>query len=44
MCRASLEAGADSAVVSRHFAEGGAGAVELADAVVKACSKPSAFK
>ena len=37
-------AGAEDAVVSNHWAEGGAGAVELAHAVVAACQKPSHFK
>ena len=37
-------AGAEDAVVSNHWAEGGAGAVELAHAVVAACKKPSQFK
>jgi formyltetrahydrofolate synthetase len=37
-------AGAEDAVVSNHWAEGGAGAVELANAVVAACQKPSKFK
>jgi len=37
-------AGAEDAVVSNHWAEGGAGAVELAHAVVEACKKPSKFK
>ena len=37
-------AGAEDAVVSNHWAEGGAGAVGLAKAVVAACKKPSEFK
>jgi methylenetetrahydrofolate dehydrogenase (NADP+)/methenyltetrahydrofolate cyclohydrolase/formyltetrahydrofolate synthetase/formate--tetrahydrofolate ligase len=37
-------AGAEDAVVSNHWAEGGAGAVELANAVVAACKKPGKFK
>jgi len=40
----ALEAGAMDAVVSRHWMEGGKGAVALAEAVVKACEKPSKFK
>jgi formyltetrahydrofolate synthetase len=40
----SKAAGAEDAVVSNHWAEGGAGAVELAHAVVSACQKPSHFK
>ena len=41
---AALEAGAEDAVVSRHWMEGGAGAAALAEAVVKAAEKPSNFK
>ena len=37
-------AGAEDAVMSNHWAEGGAGAVDLANAVVAACKKPSKFK
>ncbi len=36
-------AGAYAAVPSNHWAEGGAGAVELAEAVVDACEQPSNF-
>jgi formyltetrahydrofolate synthetase len=42
--QAALEAGAMDAVVSRHWMEGGKGAVALAEAVVKACEKPSNFQ
>ena len=42
--QAALEAGAMDAVVSRHWMEGGKGAVALAEAVVKACEKPSKFR
>lgn len=35
---ASLAAGASDAVVTKHHALGGAGAIDLAEAVVKACS------
>jgi formyltetrahydrofolate synthetase len=42
--KAALEAGAMDAVVSRHWMEGGKGAVALAEAVVKACEKPTNFK
>jgi len=42
--QAALEAGAMGAVVSRHWMEGGKGAVALAEAVVKACEQPSKFK
>jgi formyltetrahydrofolate synthetase len=40
----ATEAGAEQVVVNRGFAEGGAGAVELADAVVEACEKPVDFR
>jgi formyltetrahydrofolate synthetase len=40
----AIEAGAEDAVVSRHWMEGGAGATALAEAVVAACEKPSDFK
>ena len=36
--------GAEDAVVSTHWAEGGEGAAELAEAVVAACEKPSNFQ
>jgi len=42
--QAAREAGAMDAVVSRHWMEGGKGAVALAEAVVKACEKPSKFE
>jgi methylenetetrahydrofolate dehydrogenase (NADP+)/methenyltetrahydrofolate cyclohydrolase/formyltetrahydrofolate synthetase len=42
--KAAIDAGAENAVVSRHWAEGGAGAVDLAKAVVEAAEKPSDFK
>ncbi|MFN8535048.1 MAG: formate--tetrahydrofolate ligase [Dehalococcoidia bacterium] len=38
------QAGADAAVVSDHWTYGGAGAVELAEAVVAAAEKPSNFR
>jgi formyltetrahydrofolate synthetase len=41
--KAAIAAGAEDAVVSRHWMEGGAGAVDLAEAVVKACEKPNNF-
>lgn len=44
MQAAALEAGAAAAVTTNHHALGGAGAVELAEAVVKACSQPSDFE
>jgi formate--tetrahydrofolate ligase len=39
----ATEAGAETVVVNRGFAEGGEGAVELANAVVTACEKPNKF-
>ena len=42
--KGALEAGAEDAVVSRHWMEGGAGAAALAEAVVKAVEKPSNFE
>ena len=42
--QAALDAGAEDAQVSRHWMEGGAGAVALGEAVVKACEKPVDFK
>jgi len=41
--KAALEAGAEDAVMSDHWARGGAGAVDLARAVMAACDKPSKF-
>ncbi|MBC8505587.1 MAG: formate--tetrahydrofolate ligase [Anaerolineales bacterium] len=40
----AIDAGAEDAVVSRHWMEGGKGSVALAEAVVAACEKPSDFK
>ena len=42
--RIAREAGAEAAVLSDHWANGGEGARDLAQAVVKACEKPSHFK
>ena len=42
--QAALEAGAEDAVVARHWMEGGEGAVKLAEAVVAACEKPTDFR
>jgi methylenetetrahydrofolate dehydrogenase (NADP+)/methenyltetrahydrofolate cyclohydrolase/formyltetrahydrofolate synthetase len=42
--QAAVEAGAEDAVVARHWMEGGEGAVDLAEAVVRAAEKPSNFK
>ena len=39
----AVSAGAEDAVVSRHWAEGGKGAAKLAEAVVAACEKPNNF-
>ena len=38
------EVGAADAVVSNHWAEGGAGAVDLGKAVIAACEKPGKFE
>ena len=40
----SIAAGAEDAMMTNHWAEGGAGALNLANAVVAACKKPSNFK
>ena len=42
--RVSLEAGAEGAFVSAIWEEGGEGGVELAQAVMTACAKPSQFR
>jgi len=42
--QAALDAGADDSVESNVWAKGGAGGAALAEAVVKACEKPSDFK
>jgi formyltetrahydrofolate synthetase len=42
--QAALAAGAMDAVVSTHWADGGKGAIQLAEAVIKAAQKPSHFK
>ena len=42
--KAAENAGAEAAVTSTHWADGGKGAVELAQAVVAACEKPSKFQ
>ncbi|XP_011307448.1 C-1-tetrahydrofolate synthase, cytoplasmic isoform X2 [Fopius arisanus] len=41
---AAVKGGAREAVVCNHWAQGGAGAVELADAVIAATEKPSKFQ
>ncbi len=40
----ALEQGAEDAVLSTHWADGGKGAAKLAEAVVAACEKPVDFK
>ena len=40
----ALSAGADAAIVSNHWAEGGAGARALAEAVIEVCEGTSQFK
>jgi methylenetetrahydrofolate dehydrogenase (NADP+)/methenyltetrahydrofolate cyclohydrolase/formyltetrahydrofolate synthetase len=42
--KAAIEAGAEDAVVCRHWMEGGKGAAKLAEAVVAAAEKPTDFK
>jgi methylenetetrahydrofolate dehydrogenase (NADP+)/methenyltetrahydrofolate cyclohydrolase/formyltetrahydrofolate synthetase len=42
--KAALEFGAMDAVVATHWADGGKGAIKLAEAVIKAAEKPSNFK
>ena len=42
--RIAIEAGAEIAAMSNHWAEGGDGAVELAEAVVAACERESNFE
>lgn len=39
----ALKVGADYAVPAGHWARGGAGAVDLANAVIEACATPSTF-
>jgi formate--tetrahydrofolate ligase len=40
----ALDAGADMLAAHYGFAEGGAGSVELAEAVIAACERPNAFR
>jgi methylenetetrahydrofolate dehydrogenase (NADP+)/methenyltetrahydrofolate cyclohydrolase/formyltetrahydrofolate synthetase len=40
----AVSQGAEDAVVTKHWAEGGKGATKLAEAVVAACEKPSNFE
>lgn len=39
-----MEAGASDAVTANHWAQGGAGAVELGRAVIRACEMPGEFR
>ena len=39
----AVAAGAETVVVNRAFAQGGGGAVDLANAVVEACERPNSF-
>jgi formyltetrahydrofolate synthetase len=41
--RLAIDAGAADAVVANHWAQGGAGAVELGKALIAACEKPGDF-
>lgn len=41
---AAINKGASDAVVCSHWHYGGKGALELADAVIKACEQPCNFK
>ncbi len=42
--KAAIAAGAEDAVTSTHWSDGGAGAVALAEAVMAACEKPADFR
>ena len=42
--KAAIEAGAEDALLSSHWEEGGEGAIALAKAVIKAAQKPSQFQ
>jgi formyltetrahydrofolate synthetase len=42
--QAAIDAGAEDAVVSRHWMEGGEGAIQLAEAVIAAAEKPNNFE
>lgn len=42
--RGAIEAGAETAVMSDHWANGGDGAIRLAEAVVAACERPTNFE
>jgi formate--tetrahydrofolate ligase len=40
----SVEAGAEAALMTDHWAQGGAGSIALAEAVIKACDQPKDFR
>ena len=42
--RIAVESGAHGAAVSRHWADGGKGAIELAEMVIEAANQPNEFK
>ncbi len=42
--QAAIEAGAEDAIVCRHWMLGGKGAIQLGEAVIKAAEKPTNFK
>ncbi len=42
--KAAASAGAEAAVIANHWAQGGQGAIDLANAVVAVCNKPSKFQ
>ena len=42
--KAALAVGAEDAVASTHWSDGGAGAIALAESVMAACAKPSHFE
>jgi formyltetrahydrofolate synthetase len=42
-CRLAGDAGADSVVVNEGFAKGGAGSIEMAEAVVEACVRQNSY-
>jgi len=44
VCNAAVGAGAEAAIMTDHWAEGGAGAIDLAKAVIEACQKPVHFR
>jgi len=44
VCKYALDNGADSAVAIDPWAKGGHGCIEAAEAIVKACEKPSNFR